>query len=1190
MLQTGSYCVTNELVSIGAIPRWLQDHIEWQAISPISIPEERKNKLMIIYPTEESRKENLSRLSGKGFAFDRKLHQTIDSLQTSLLADLRLPRLLPVKESFNIILHQECSGEAKKLAFPSINPIPEMEWGRGKTSQLVKLHSHLSIEGVAKLWDGPGIHSFRRVIKNLERQIRGTHPDFACSRITEKLSESETPFTLIDVDGIVMLNHPPTLPKSQKELLLSISKHCPIHQLVYPGNFRLGHHGYLLIDQYPIKSVDDLPYFIPIHNVEKGNNKMNVSTYQIQREEHSFRATSSMVRDHLNSNSKSSIIIIDPSLESNNYRWKYMANNLGISMNNDDVNLTSNSLGHWLNQLITLGHGSNSFSLENLRLISLQTIISPFESEFIHPINSEIPILPDQQLLTNLARNEHVLGGHGALRRWLESLSRPPNNDSEAIKKESTQWWLLNLATSLEPLLRGEDKEVLREKEFAIGCYSGAQLPVIKPFKNADKWLMNILKSVHIESVLESMEPGSLTAPAVIHSIIRHRKTLRNMQFSLKHKFPIIGPDWVEEYLNLINSIAYSDTNPKSVSRLRILTPEQALGCTADLVILTNLSSLSWDMRVKKIPFIGDEERHRLNILRPDEPIRKARHFLQHLIFASKETIILDSSLDDASPPSAPIREWLMINNHLTNIFNDIRPISPRDIRQLDGISLQNNQPSIFPPIHADAITIPIDSQLQRERERRQPDRVGTEHYLPEKSRKHIFSIDSKDFSRKVPSGSPPPRDYQIWPVIGGHTNLGKRTPTIDPRPFRIEPTKISVSDSRHGHSKGAEQRNQIWSPSRLHDWLKCPRSGWFTRGLNSSQEELQSEDLDARTHGELLHLVHHDILCKILGLDIGGECFDKDKQKNPINLAKSGLSKEEVMEIALESLDSRAPWLDRTDAVSTSRLRVLTGMDRNQWNDWLANPNPIKPSGRIGTIVEAEFTIQDSMPISIEWDIRNYDRKGIEISLPSELTSPDMKKLPSIRVQGQIDRVGQLPFDKDGKVWVNDAGSTSIAPLKIDSNIWKPRRLIIIRDLKTSESKSAKERQAMGLLEELQLAIYARAWEIAHPGDLVVGAGISLFSHNTIHMLEMSSNQHIIPGLKIGEITDLNSNLFRFTNDPPSPNSDKFRAWLTQRLSVALGVANGAMMGKVHPTPSKDKCGYCSVREICDVRMEGTF
>ena len=129
--------------------------------------------------------------------------------------------------------------------------------------------------------------------------------------------------------------------------------------------------------------------------------------------------------------------------------------------------------------------------------------------------------------------------------------------------------------------------------------------------------------------------------------------------------------------------------------------------------------------------------------------------------------------------------------------------------------------------------------------------------------------------------------------------------------------------------------------------------------------------------------------------------------------------------------------------------------------------------------IVEAEFSIQDSMPISIEWDIRNYDRKGIEISLPSQLTSPDMQKLPSIMVQGHIDRVGQLPFDKQGEIWINENGNNSIAPLKFDSEEWVPRRLIVIRDLKTTESKSAKDRHSMGLLEELQLAIYARAWEM---------------------------------------------------------------------------------------------------------------
>ena len=1190
MLQTGRYSITNELVSEGTIPSWLHEHIEWQALSPISIPEKRKNKLMIIYPNEESRKENISKLGSKGFAFDRKLHQTIESLHISLLADLRLPRLLPVQESFNIILHQECIIEAKKLAFPLINPIPDMDWGRGKTSQLVKLHAYLSKEGVVKSWTGPGIHSFNRILQNLEKKLGGTHPDMAYSRITDKLSDSNKPFTFIDIDGIIMLNHAPDLPKSQKKMLHAISNHCPIHQLTYPGNFRLGHHGYLLMDQYPIESKEDLPEFIPIHEIESENSEINATIYQLKRESHSFRTTSSIVRDYLDSNPDSSVIIVDPSLESNNYRWKNVANNLGIPLNDSEINLTSNSLGHWLNQLVTLGYGENSFSLENLRVISLQTMISPFESSFTHPMDSDINIIPDQQLLTNLARSEHVLGGPGALRKWLESLSRSPSDNSESIKKESTQWWLLNLAYSLEPLLRDEDKLALKESKFRIGCYTGAKLPIIKPFNNADKWLLEILKTVNLRLISDNIDTESLSIPAVIQSIIKNYKSLRNMQFSLNHKPAVNGPDWVDEYLNLINSIMYSDSNSINMSRLRFLTPEQALGCSADLIILANLSSSSWDMKVQKIPFLGDEERYRFDLLRPDGPIRKARHFLQHLLFGGKRTIILDPSLDDTSPPSAPIREWISLNSHLIEEYDDSKPTNPRDIRQLDGINLQHGQKLTYPPLNADSITIPIDVKLQRERERRQPDRVGSDHYLPGKSRNYIFSINHIDFSRKVPNGNTSPRDFATWPVIGGHTNSGKRTPTIDPRPFSISPTEISVSDNRHGHSQGAEQRKQIWSPSRLHDWLKCPRSGWLSRGLRAKQEELQSEDLDARVHGELIHLIHHDVLCHILGLEIGVESYDKNKQNKPINLFKSGLTKEEVMQKAFESLDSRAPWLDRTDAVSANRLQILTGMNRNQWNDWLANPIPIKPSGRIGNIVEAEFSIEDSMPISIEWNIKNFNSKGIEISIPSQLTSPDMQKLPSIMVQGHIDRVGQLPFDKQGEIWFNENGSNSIAPLKFDSEEWIPRRLIVIRDLKTTESKSAKDRHSMGLLEELQLAIYARAWEMAHPGDLVVSAGISIFSHNTIHLVEMSPNEHIPLGLKIGERSNLTPDLFRFTDDPPSPNSDPFRAWLTQRLSVALGVANGAMLGKVHPTPSKDSCGFCSVRDICDVRMEDGF
>ena len=1190
MLLRENYSVTNELVSEGNLPGWLKEHIRWQAISPKSIPEERKNKIMIIYPSEESRTQSLSELSLEGFAFDRKLHHTINSLQISLLADLRFPRLLTVKEEFNIILHEECRQGAKKLLFPTINPIPEMEWGRGKTSALATLHEYLSNENSAEMWKGPGINSFRKILQNLEQKTGRTHPDLAIKRIIDKLSTSEKPFSLIDIEGIIMINHPPGMPKSHQEMLLSISDHCPIHQLLYSGNFRLGHHGFSLIDKHPINSTDDLPQWLPLHEIVKGKKTPNVSRYILQREDHSFNSAISLAQQFLENESKKTVIIVDPSLDSNTSRWKRLVENIGLTMKDNNKLITSNSYCHWLKQLITLGHGSNSFSLESLRTIALQEILSPFESDLNHPINPEIKSIPDLQLLTDLARGEHVLGGPGALGRWLESLSRPPNSDIDEIKKESTQWWLLNLAKSLQPLLREEDISVLKEKNLITGCYSKTILPLVKSSIGGDEWLVNRLKSANNSTTFQYMDNNSIGTPLAIQTLLKYHQELRNMQFNLKHEYPKSGPGWVEEYLTLMNSISLPDNQLKSNSRLRILTPNQAIGCTADLIILANLSSSSWDMRVSKMPFMGEEERHRLNLLRPDGPIRKARHFLKHLLFAGEKTIILDPSLDDSSPPTAPIREWLLSNENIEEFIVKLNPISPRDIRQLDGKRLIKGIKAQHPPINPTSISIPLDIQLQRERERRQPDIVDDKQYLANESRKYIFSLDYSDLSRKTPSGKTIPRNFSSWPVIGGITEDGKRTPTIDPRPFTPIPTGVDVNDSRHGHATGAGQKVTIWSASRLHDWLKCPRSGWLNRGLRAEQEELQSEDLDARTHGNLLHFVHHDILCHILNMEIGEEFDSINNKRENTSIGNSHLSKNEVMKVALESLDSRAPWLDRTDAVSTHRLQVLTGMNRDEYNDWLANPIPIEPKGRIGTIVEAEFSISDVMPIGIEWDINDYDNAGIEIDLPSEITSPEMQKLPPIIVRGQIDRVDQVPFDKSGKVWLNKEGRKSIAPLKLIDSDWKPRRLIIIRDLKTSESTLPKKRHNIGLLEELQLAIYARAWEIAHPGDLVVGVGISLFSHNTTHNLEISNSFQHINQLDIGVISRITEDLYRFPNENNNPSSDQFRAWLTHRLSVSLGVANNATLGKVHPTPSKKVCSYCPVKQICDVKMEDEF
>ena len=194
-----------------------------------------------------------------------------------------------------------------------------------------------------------------------------------------------------------------------------------------------------------------------------------------------------------------------------------------------------------------------------------------------------------------------------------------------------------------------------------------------------------------------------------------------------------------------------------------------------------------------------------------------------------------------------------------------------------------------------------------------------------------------------------------------------------------------------------------------------------MAKELKIRDEELQSEDLDPRTQGDLLHQIHHDLICDILSMEEGKERDISEALQGevPINLSASGISPGELMNRALGRLDKLAPWLERADGVSTYRLRMLTGMPRSEWRSWLASPRDIPLGGRIGELILSELKLSDSMPIAIEWDISDGKPEGTQISLEPSDTSPHQVELPPIHVNGFIDRVDLIPFDKDATVWV---------------------------------------------------------------------------------------------------------------------------------------------------------------------------
>ena len=1192
-MPTGDTSLTIEEVSPGGIPEWLFEHLINQAIDPRPTSAGGPSNILIIYPNEESRREAMSRISDLGFAFDRNAHHTMKTLKSSLSADLRLPRRIATDPAFEVVLHGACVAAAAELAFPLINPLPEMSWGLGKTKSLAKLHHFLSLEDSLESWEGPGIHSFSGILRDLESRLGGTHPDFVSTRILNNMDNSETPFTLKDFDGMILLDHPPSFSNSHTKLLLALSKICPIHQLTNPGSYRLGHHGFQLQDISTIKSSSEIPHWVPDHEILAIGESGEFERLMLQKEEHSFNAAISIIQEEISKNNSSRVIVVDPSLNDNYSKWVRLLNNIGFPSQERETPVLSTPVGFWLHELCNIGHGTDAFSMERIRSLSMQVSITPFEKINVHPSDSSIAPEVDPALLSSLARSEHLIGGRGALSRWLETLRIPPTSGEIGPAKESAQWWLLSLSNSIKPLLRKEDRDALENADFFVGCHSGEILPIQDAPINADAWINHISKILNGENEIH-VDGSSIPPEAVLQKILAEHDALRSLQTVMGQSPPKRGSDWVQEASQVIRALNMP-TNPMNSSRLRVMTPEMALGCSSDLLIMANVSSASWKLRVPKFAFLGDSERHAYNLLSPEGPIMDARHYLRHITHCAPRVVILDPSLESSFPAAAPIREITDNSQEEPDVFDNasVTPLGPRDLRQSEGIQLRKMIPPERPPLNPASISIPLDVTLQRDREARHPTISDEDGYLAKSREDYIASVEPVDFTRSTPEGFDPPRSARRWPLVGAITATGKKTPTIDPRPLTLLPSGSMTLDSRQGHFEGPEQDVRMWSASRLQEWASCPRRGWLSSGLRARDDEKQSEDLDQRTHGDLMHEIHYDLLCGVLGMEMGKEreIGDAISGDIPVSLAKSGVSRESLMMSALESLDSRARWLERTDAVSTHWRKVLSGMNHREWTEWLSNPSPIPISGRIGAMISSEYEIPDAMPIAFEWDMYGINKSGIEISIPSQICSPDMEPIPPIQIRGRIDRVDLLPHDELGTIWIDKSGSDTVAPIRIHGTNWKPRRLVAIRDLKTSIGKSPEERHQTGLLDELQLAVYARAWEVCHPGDLVVGAGISLFGHESEHTLEVSEGYFgIMNELEIGTKTNICSSLHRFPDEQGDTSSDQFRAWLAQRLSVALRTAYFASLGRVHPTPSESSCRYCPVSSICDVRMEDDF
>ena len=300
-----------------------------------------------------------------------------------------------------------------------------------------------------------------------------------------------------------------------------------------------------------------------------------------------------------------------------------------------------------------------------------------------------------------------------------------------------------------------------------------------------------------------------------------------------------------------------------------------------------------------------------------------------------------------------------------------------------------------------------------------------------------------------------------------------------------------------------------------------------------------------------------HDIEAEMLSLN-GVPVFDKPLTSSlPIAHCKYN----DIDELWLKSLDylaNQSPWLARKNAVSVHRCREIIGVTPDVWQEHLDGETILQPMGKIANYLEASIELHNSAPLVCEWPISSTSRNTVTIS-----GITDSGQTANFALSGRIDRVDQLYFpDSDNS-----------------------QRLIIIRDMKTvngPKTKQRGERHRRAIFDELQLALYAKAWEEAYPDDRVIGVGITEVGETTEYYVEIDEDYiELVEELSIGKITTYTANTYRDLGEEKIGESNGFRAWLDERTRTALRVVESANSGHVNPTVSDD-CKYCKVRRLC--------
>ena len=1208
--------------------------------------------IMVVHPNDFHRRITVETLHREGVMVSPQHHVTLNQLIRMLHVDMRLPQTLD-NDAVNFVqLHQRCHEAAIRGKLPFMHIDGVGEWTMTKTKRLQRLHAELIDLREPFSWDGdPGAEVFDRLARQYELDAGGTLPALLPRHVLEALRGAEAPpFHLTEVDGLVMLDTAPDFTEIEQDLLAEVARWCPIHQLLNPGSFRLGFHGAYLLDEDPC-TADTLPTWLPSHEpwvpttnewrTEVGEERQTQITRVTVDERHDIRhAALSLVESFLQTE-QGRILIVDANAQASARVWSSDLASLGLALADTSVALNQQPLHHAVVGAAHLSTGLGAWSLESLRKVffssALPVLRQPFPNA-AHPSRADWAPQPHADVLEDIASSFHVLGGPGAIARWMGVLGQAKPSITEryperqAQRLEETQWWLASLLRIWRPLLSSEDVHLLGMD--VVGCTSGDTLPMPESPPSPMAWLSWLITALDLNALQERRHPNDAGLGA-LQALVDGLKTLYNAAWP-SDASPEVHRRWFHDILDLLGENTALSVSGSSTSSIHLVTPEEALGCEADLILLTGMDVDAWTMKSSSVPWLDANALLELGVFQTDALVRRGRHHLRHLLNAGRYVVVFDSTAEEGGGPSAPLAEWLG-ERHQSGTWDSMRSppaflptsrfegeqaqrvfqwkvrekghgawLTPqryawvstdsgmrlvrqghrgRDRRQQTGLDLHAGHAYDGEVNHAEGVLATFEGPIQADRIQRQPlaKDLSAGETMGWEERERLVSVDAVVVRPTVPALKTPAAAAPVWPHLGHRGEKGSPSVSVDPRPLPpYANTEFTFAD-RFGRIEHGTVR-ETWSPSRLEAWLACPRQAWAKQVLQADDDEaVGSEDIEPRVRGQVVHETEATLL-QGHGLTVGEELV---ASRGPLHLGPMGQGAAGWQTI-LAYLAEEVPWLGRHNAISVHRTRDLVDASPEEWRSYLHGELDLPPRGRLARLLEADLALRQASPVAVEWAAAEGEQRSVWF--PALDVEGGADEEHGFHMFGYADRVDVIEFTKEQNKALEDAGilgdTSHDTPYPLDGTRRTAQRLVIVRDLKTVNGPKPDDvslRHKRSLFEDLQLALYARAWELLHPNDRVVGVGASEIGEFTTHYVELDSVLDVLPTLpEVGKLTAVFPTNFP-SHLPDGSSISPFRHWLRARLEVAHRAVATAAAGHINPTPGSH-CRYCPLTSSCAV------